>query len=712
MLNPGKVRPLVWALFFCSPALQAHTHKPIKQLDGITVSGTRLATDVQKYPGSVSIVTEGELNEHSTTIDALSAVPGVSLGNDSGRHMGQSFNIRGFGYQSEDRVIILQDGVRRSSSLFSNHVSSFRSDNDLLKRVEVVKGASSITHGSGAIGGVVSMSTKDAHDFLPDNQDFGAAAKMRYESNNYREAYLALAAAPEDKPFEILAYAKRGQVGDLRLADQYEKSPKVYSSTVDNDEKIHTYFLKGSLKGAHNQRVDLSYYDYKTKSAVTWQTLYHPGTSTVTGPVHGELTQQDWTLTYAIAPEPLPWLNASVSLYHSEAGYDRGYRYTNSHTGAPTELSYENKDKRQGIRFDNNSHYQIGQTQHRFVLGGDYEKRNEDAIYELNGVLTDFGSMPNTYKDLGLYFHNESHLLNDRLRLQIGGRYDRFNRSVKNRQAVYKGNHFSPRLGASFTIANGLDLLANYSEAFRAPNPHETSSSGALNPHYWYVPNPQLKPETVQEYEFGAALTRSNLWTTQDQLRFKAMYFTGRIQDMITLTPDHARGNTSPQGSLYASYQNVNQVKRHGLELSASYELSSAGISLSYDHLSLRDRKTGKKTPQAFADKIHLRGYYKPVEQLRLGAALTHWFKPKQDPETLRSAGRTYYYVREPFTRVDLNLQWQAGLHQMGNFGKHLELELGVKNLFNAKYMNASNVETSSRVGQGRNIYATLSSRF
>ncbi|MGP1579429.1 MAG: TonB-dependent receptor plug domain-containing protein [Wolinella sp.] len=100
------------------------------------------------------------LEKSPSLVDAISEIPGVSFGSDFGRQATQQFNIRGFGYGSEDRVIIAQDGVKRSTGLYSSMISTFRTDNDLLKRVEIVKGASSVLHGSGAIGGIVSMQTK------------------------------------------------------------------------------------------------------------------------------------------------------------------------------------------------------------------------------------------------------------------------------------------------------------------------------------------------------------------------------------------------------------------------------------------------------------------------------------------------------------------------------------------------------------------------
>ena len=186
-----------------------------------------MATDLQTYPGSVTVIEESVLQAATSPIEALQSVPGVSTGDDLGRGLGQYFNIRGFGYQSENRVIVMQGGVRRSMSLYSNHISTSRSDNDLLKRIEVVKGASSIQYGGGAIGGVVDMGMKTARDFVSEGKDAGLAAKLRYEHNNYREGYAAAAYAPQDGRVELLAYGKKGKRGDQTMSANADRKSVV-----------------------------------------------------------------------------------------------------------------------------------------------------------------------------------------------------------------------------------------------------------------------------------------------------------------------------------------------------------------------------------------------------------------------------------------------------------------------------------------------------
>ena len=106
-------------------------------LDPVTVVGTRTEMTESKYPGSVGVLSSKDLVQSPNLIQNLSRIPGFETGGDRGRSIGEQFTIRGFGYQSEERVIIKQDDIRRSASMFSNHISTFRTDPDILREMEI-----------------------------------------------------------------------------------------------------------------------------------------------------------------------------------------------------------------------------------------------------------------------------------------------------------------------------------------------------------------------------------------------------------------------------------------------------------------------------------------------------------------------------------------------------------------------------------------------
>ncbi|MDR1076448.1 MAG: TonB-dependent receptor [Xanthomonadaceae bacterium] len=678
----------------------------------MTVVGTRFAIDVDKYPGSASILLDDDLDKSTEVIRALDGVPGIDTGNDNGRSVGQQYSIRGFGYSGESRVIVMLDGVPRSTNLYSNLTSSFRVDSDLIQQVDVVRGSSSISHGGGAIGGVINMVTKDAEDFILPGNEVGLATRVRYDSNNQRQGYAAFGFAPDSLPVDLLAFLKKSSKGDLRLAERIRPASGDAYRDIANDEDMTSLFLKAGWDIAEGQRLTLSHFDYRDDTEVAWQSLYNQELSSITGPVVGSLEQRDTVLRYVADPASNPWLNLSATAYTSQAFYERGYDYVDSANARQT-LYYKNQDKRWGVSAQNLMTFSTGPVNHRLLLGVDYQHREEDALYDLNGVLSDFGSMPNEYDDMGIFIQHESRYFDDRLALQLGGRYDKFKRKVLGVPENYDNGQFSPRIGVSFELFPQFNLLANYSESFRAPTPHETSSVGPLNINYWYLPNPDLKPETSREYELGFSWRKQGLFTADDHFHIKTMYFTGKIEDMIDLYPD-LTGPTPPQSLYYATYRNIGQVDRHGVEFEASYRQPRWGAQLSYEHLNQQDRETHERTPWAFADKIQLGLSLRPMrsQDFEVSAQIKHWLKPDQNPKSYTSRGVTYFYVHDDYTHVDLNARWRPVSTGIDFLDDSTQFLLGIDNLFDQRRLHPSNVETSTRVGLGRNIYLSISKQF
>ncbi|WP_394537104.1 TonB-dependent receptor [Lysobacter enzymogenes] len=674
------------------------------ELHRVTVVGTRFGIDVLKYPGSASVLTEQDLDDYPDLIQALKKVPGLDTGNDGGRAIGQHFSIRGFGHGSESRVILMQDGVRRSANLFANQVSGFGMDSDLLKQVDVVRGSSGISYGGGAIGGVIGSTTKDAGDFLAPGRDYGVALNYRFDSNDQRQAYAAFAAAPQDRPFEALAFVKRAKKGDLTQAGELIDATGRHDNVVDNEEDIDTAFVKLGWNFGEGHKLSLSHFDYAIDARTGWNSLYHATFGAANGAVLGQRSQRDTVLRYTLAPAGSRWLDLSVTAYKTRGYYERGYE-------RGVDLYYKNLDERWGVSAQNLMRFATGPVEHRLLFGLDYEHREEDGIYILDGVRTGFNSMPNTYRDFGAFVQHESRWLDGRLAVQLGGRYDRFDRRVQGVAETYDNSRFSPRLGLSYEIAGGFVLLANYSEAFRAPTPHETSSDGPLNIHYWYRPNPRLKSETSKEYEAGFSWSRAALLAQDDRIAAKAMYFNGTISDMIQLVVDY--GSVSPAKSEYVRYENVGEVEREGVEVELSYDRPRWGGYFSYESLDMKDAASGRKTPSAFADRARLGLRWRPFDDdFSVSADVSHWFEPDQNPKTLVSAGTTYWYVRDAYTQTNLQLRWRPSVSGVPFFDGSTQFLAGINNVFDQKRLNASGVETSTRTGLGRNLYFSISKQF
>lgn len=686
------------------------------ELETIVVEATKTPVGNMKYAGSVGVLTPQDMESTTNVIDAMMSVPGVDGGMDAGRHAGKQFQIRGFGYQSEDRVIIKQDGIPRSPGLYGNFVSSFRTDTDILKRVEVTKGASSILHGSGAIGGIVSMESKNARDFLNEDEQVGVMFGNRVESNNMHSVRGAVYGDLEKAPLDFVIYGKKADYGTTKFADGGTHYADATNGTLNgdttpykyayNDENVRTAFFKvGSTLGDH--RLQFSAFNYDEKLNTLWQTLWHNSNDLY---VKGKLKQRDFVLDYKYNPES-DWVDLAFKAYKSKSKYDRGYQ---NYGTAQNTLQYANIDNRWGITFSNNATFNTGSLKHNLVAGVDYADRDEDAIYVSNGVKSDFGSFPNEWKDLGIYAQDIMQLGN--AELTLGGRFDKFKREIKKENTQsYSDKRFSPRIALAYTFFDRFTLLGGYSESFRAPTPHETSQKGPINRRYYYIPNPNLKSETAKEYEVGFSFQDEGLLHSSDKLKIKGIYFNGKIDDMIALKarPEMGRppkdGNLDPQQ--YGQYQNVDTAKRHGFELSADYKIGDFKFGTSYERLKLYDSATGEDINR-HANKLQANVGYSPIENLDLNLKVSRWFNPHSNPSSYESSGETYYYVDKGFTIADFKAKYTFKKNSKIPFLSGAKIGFGVNNIFDKQYISANRTRDTVNVGKGRSYWLDYEVKF
>lgn len=178
----------------------------ITTLDRVVVTAGEEKIAIET-PQSVTIINQEDLeSEQPTTIgDVLTDIPGVkAIGSD--RVLGESFNIRGIGSlgsSDESRIIVQVDGATKFHEQY--RMGSFFSDPELYKQVEVLRGpASSTLYGSGALAGVISLTTKDASDYLRPNETVTFRQKLEFNENRGGFLSSSIVAAEPVENLELL----------------------------------------------------------------------------------------------------------------------------------------------------------------------------------------------------------------------------------------------------------------------------------------------------------------------------------------------------------------------------------------------------------------------------------------------------------------------------------------------------------------------------
>ena len=125
-------------------------------LESVTVAATLRPAPVGDIPGTTSVIDaatiQGRMLENLA--DLVKYEPGVYMENDVTRFGLNGINIRGTG---GNRVLTQIDGVQTSEQFDFRllGISQMGIDPDMLRSVEIVRGASSALYGSDALGGVL-----------------------------------------------------------------------------------------------------------------------------------------------------------------------------------------------------------------------------------------------------------------------------------------------------------------------------------------------------------------------------------------------------------------------------------------------------------------------------------------------------------------------------------------------------------------------------
>ena len=174
---------------------------------------------------SRTVVGEQEIKDRqaSTVAQLIDSVPGVTLVNGT-TPQGSGINIRGFGanttFGSDQKIAILVDGASVGSEELYRIGTQLFTDPFLYKNVEVLRGTiGSFAYGSGIVGGVVRLETKDASDFTGGVPGFGGSQTLEFSSNG--EGFTSstnLAWMPSERVEFLLNYTYRDQ-NDLEDGD-------------------------------------------------------------------------------------------------------------------------------------------------------------------------------------------------------------------------------------------------------------------------------------------------------------------------------------------------------------------------------------------------------------------------------------------------------------------------------------------------------------
>jgi hemoglobin/transferrin/lactoferrin receptor protein len=676
--------------------------------DEITVTATRTPRAVKDTPGEVSVIPDTEI-DHQLMTDASDLVkfePGVYVDEDLTRLGLGGFNIRGIG---GNRVLTRVDGVPAGERFDFGPlaVPQYTLDLDALKSVEIVRSAGSALYGSDALGGVVSLITKDPADYLVPGVPSRVEGKAGYSSRN-QGAFEDVAGAVGRERWQASLFVSRldgrelDNRGTVRTHDATRTAPnpqdadathaigklvlsptdssslkltgEIYRAGIDTQVYTSQGVTVSSRSVTNESNFDAD--DDKRRDRVSLEQLVQGE-----GPLFDSL---EWRL----------YLQKNDSEQHTL----EDIATTTTATGATTRiarrglLTFEQDGVGGELQLQKAVH---AGGEHLFTYGLAYSRDRFDQLRDRRDRNVDTGQddvypgplvYPTKYfpksevGELGAYVQDELSLAGGRVKLVPGLRYDRYTLDPDEHDAIYlSGNEgipapaslddstVSPRLGLVVQATESLSAFGQYARGFRAPAFSEVNN-GFTNfaSGYTTLPNPDLKPETSDNVELGIR----GSWR-RGSLSLAA--FRNRYDDFI----ETVVAGFTDEGLLEFQPQNVDHATIQGIELRGDARIGEAWT---LRGSAARIRGTNDTLHQplnsiAPASAVLGLGYARPSGKWggELSATLTQG-KGKDDVDATTVA----QYAPSGYEVVDLTLFWDVTAN--------LSLRLGAFNLLDQKY--------------------------
>ncbi|WP_275287217.1 TonB-dependent receptor domain-containing protein [Halomonas elongata] len=508
-------------------------------LDEMTVTGTRLPGDPSRAPLILDVIDRDDpaLSTASSVEDVLSRQPGLHVAG-SGRRNGQTLSLRGF---DSNGVQVRLDGVRQDIN--TGHLGAFYIDPWLIREVQIARGALSSLYGSNAMGGVVSFETVEASDLLRSGERGGmrlslGGATVRDELGGAFTAFGERETA--NGPVDGLVSVGRRESGDIRRAGGQE---------APEDAELDSLLLKGGWQPDDENRLFAQWqrYDETATQPANPQQL-----TTEDDYRRRQVTSDNVQLGHRWRPGGASEVTSRLSLSRQEIDEDDANRTL----------------ERWGVQSDGYHRLEHGWLTQTLVFGAEADRASQRP----GGGASGF---PHADIDTQALYLEDTLTAGRHLSeggvgvfdLGLGARYDRYDaEDAAGRET--EETQLSPRLRLSWRPTRGLMVYSGYAEAFRAPSLSELyadqrhfagfcPSPGFCFPDNYWVPNPDLQPETSRTWESGVAWERGD-WA------LRASYFDTRADDFIDSEVDIAAGTTRAV--------NVNRARLWGFDARLAWE--------------------------------------------------------------------------------------------------------------------------------------------
>lgn len=705
-------------------ASQAHAQDAIT-LDQINVQGVA-------EPGSALVAGPTTTRTTREQLDAQQVQSIAELSNRveagiSFNRINNSINIRGL---DGARVLTTVDGIRQPfmTDTRIDRGSSNAFDFDALSTLDLLRGSSgSATLGGGVLGGALAVRTLDPKDLIKGDRNFGALAKTGYDStDNAWFGSAAVAARMQQTYFLLQGGFRNGHEIENKGSNDTIGAARTTPNPTDFNQ--YSFLAKAqhySPDEVHRFGITGEFFKREDKVNVLTSTVsttgnFRPGSYDTGEDVERKRVSlnYDFKLPGGFIDE------AHATLYWQNVKRNSkidGYRYTS--VVGPYGRNNETEQDAFGFNGHAIKNFQTGMFSHSLLAGMELRTTQLDqysagydncqrpytgAFSACNNLHTNQADQPRIDgRMVGLYVQDEIGMLDNRLRLTPGVRFDWYEEKPQNTPAYTSGgtqpvglppsssdSAWSPKVRLEYDIVKNAPFVkdvtafAQWSKGFRAPAANELYGRFGAVGTYLRIGDPTLRPETSNGIDLGVRFGDKALGAS-------ITYFHTNYRNFIDYVQVAAPGGLYPQGGI-TQYQNVAQVEIQGIEASAQWAFAPNWLargSFAYT------RGTNKQTG-AFLNSIPpMQGIVAVAYGTDVwGAEVSAKFAAARD-DVAATTGTAQGFQAPGYAVFNASAWWKPT--QLAD----LQFQVGVYNIFDRKYFDAVSIPVGV-LAQSRDYYS------
>jgi len=705
-------------------------------LNEMVVSASHWKQETREVPLKVTSINPEsvQLQNPQTAADLLTVSGEVFV--QKSQLGGGSPMIRGF---ATNRVLIAVDGVRMNTAIFrSGNVHNVISlDPFAIQNTEIIFGPGSVIYGSDAIGGVMSFYTSKPIFSTNDNLYARGNSTARTSSaNNERTVHIdvnlgrkkfAALTSISYSDFEDLEIGSYGPSEYLRTfnVQQYQNEDSVVTNSnpeILTPTRFNQLNLMQKFRYTPNKNWDINLGIHFSESSDLDRFDRLTLTNNDGSPKYGEwyYGPQIWQMT-----------NLNILKKSSEILFDQ----------ASLTLSQQYfRESRHTRRFQSNQRVSREENVDVFTLNVDFEKNlnpknrlfyggeivlNDISSFGFNENIDNNTTTPASTRypdgsDWNSFSGYISHRLklSDKINIQSGLRYSHFFLDATFDQTYYpvpfndisiNEGSFTGSVGLAYSVDKTLQINANLSTGYRAPNIDDAAKVFDSEPGSVVVPNSNLKPEYAYNVDLGFAKVFNKILKV-DMTGYYTILNDALIRRDFTVNGQDSIMYDGKQSQVQA-IQNSSKATVYGIQAGFKLELPS-GLKMS-SQINIQkgeeELEDGTLAPLRHAaptfGETHI-GY--TYNKLELDFFAEYNGELSNDDLAPSEEGKEYLYAKDKNGNPYSPSWYTLNINSAYQFNETVKVSAGIDNITDQRYRPYS----SGIAAPGRNLFLAVRANF